>query len=365
MICAMVLSLGCGLIGGGDEEAEGEPGDDIRAEIQAEVAAEAEKSAEGASNADGQASAGTEASAGAETDTASVDGAPADVSAASSEGGSAIVTAMVENEEQARNLAWAHISQCITFDAGELNATLITGDWFVNGTDQASRDYGFWKIPSATAKVTPHDTQARIWESAVSSQCSLDSMKAVPAKSRVVADAAGAGAAVWSYLVQCIPTLSTEIFQSVQDPARGRWTVVISPDQPNKLGTWTVNPDTGVVAPHTEPARLWDSAVRLGCTAEVVKPLLQPTPVPTATPVVVEISAAVTNLWSYLVKCGPGLTVEGLQATWNPVMNEWIVITAPGLEVDYGIWTVRPDGSISPSNMEATRRDELSIAGTC
>ena len=138
-----------------------------------------------------------------------------------------------------------------------------------------------------------------------------------------------------------------------------------SPDQPNKLGAWTVNPDTGVVAPHTEPARLWDSAVRLGCTAEVVRPLLQPTPVPAPTAAVVEISAAVTNLWSYIVKCESGLTVEHLQATWNPVKEEWIIVTAPDIEVDYGVWTVRPDGSISPSNKEATRRDQLSISGGC
>ena len=366
MICVMVLALGCGLIGGGDDEAEGEPGDDIRAEIQAELDAEAGESSEAGPDADDPDSEEAGASGESETETQAAEAAPpAEVPAAATGEASPVGTPVVENEEQARNLAWAHISQCITFNAAELKATLITNNWFVNGTDQASREYGFWKIPSATAKVTPHDTQARKWESAIASQCSAESLESVPIQSRVVSDAAGAGTAVWSYLIQCIPALSTEGFQSVYDPAKGQWAVVISPGQTSELGTWVVNPDTGAVTPHTEPARLWDSAVRLGCTAEVVDPLLQPTAAPPPTPVVVEISAAVTNLWSYLVKCESNLTEANLQATWNPVTKEWIVITAPGLEVDYGVWTVRPDGSISPSNLEASRRDQLSIGGTC
>jgi len=371
LVCLMVSALGCGLIGGGDDEEEevgGGAGDDIRAQIQAELAAEAEAagSSEGASSADGEETAETESSTDTTTDT-TTEAPPASETSAEvpADAAGVIAATVVENEEQARNLAWAHISQCITFNAAELNATLITGNWFVNGTDQASRDYGFWKIPEATAMVSPHDTQARKWETAIESQCSQDSMKSVPTQSRAVSDAAGASTAVWSYLVQCVPALSTEIFQSVFDPAKGQWTVVISQDHPDKLGTWVVNPNTGAVAPHTEPARLWDSAVRLGCTSEVVQPLLQPTPVPAPTHVVVEITAAVTNLWSYLVKCGPGLTEGDLQATWNPVKSEWIVITAPGIEVDYGVWTVRQDGSITPSNQEATRREELSVGGTC
>lgn len=357
LICVIASSLGCGLIGGGDDEDEAlaGPSEQLRTQIQEEVAKDGKGASANAPEPTAPPSPETEAPPEPATPTPTAPAEEAIPDAA----------AVVENEEQARNLAWAHISQCIAFNAGELNAILITGNWFVNGTKEASRDYGFWKIPSTTAKVKPHDTQARKWESAIESQCSPESMESVPAQGRLVPDAAAAGTAVWSYLVQCIPTLSTEIFQSVYDPAKGQWAVVISPNQPNELGTWIVNPDTGAVAPHTEPARLWDTAVILGCTAEVLGPLLKPTPVPAPTPVVVEISAAVTNLWSYLVKCGPGLTVEELQATWNPVKKEWIVITAPGTEVDYGVWTVRPDGSISPGNQEATRRDQLSIGGGC
>jgi len=370
LVCAMVASLGCGLIGGDDEPAE--EGSARRAQLLTEVEEGAKATAEAASadNSEGDAAADeaaapetevtpdSQAEAEATPDTDTTAEAPTDevIPAAAT---------LVENEEQARNLAWAHISQCINFASAELEATLITGAWFVKGKDQASRDYGFWKIPSATAMVTPHDAQARKWESAVESKCSADTMKSVPSQVRVVADAAGAGAAVWSYLVPCISGLSTELFQSVFDPAEGQWTVVIAPEYPEQMGTWVVNPDTGEITPHNEIAGMWASAVSFGCTAEVVKPLLQPTPVPPPTPAVSEISAAVTNLWFYLVKCGPGLTVADLQATWNPVKNEWMVITAPETTVDYGVWTVRPDGGILPSNQESRRREQLSLGGAC
>ena len=273
-------SLGCGIIGGGDDNTAVEEGDKLRAQIQEELSAEAKTATKAESASEGDDLTDTDAEPVAETD-----GQPAEADAAAEAEAPAPVDqaepvnpdapVVVEDEAQARNLAWAHLSQCITFSADELEATLITGNWFVNGTAAASRDYGFWKIPSTSAMVSPHDTQAHGWESAINSQCSQESMAALPAQAKAIIGAEAAGTAVWSYLVQCVPDLSTEVFQSVLDPGRGRWTVVISPDQPNQLGTWLVAPDTGAVTPHTEPARLWDSAVRLGCTDEVLQPRLQ------------------------------------------------------------------------------------------
>ena len=266
---------------------------------------------------------------------------------------------MVGNEEQARNLVWAYISQCITFASNELEATQITGNWYVKGNSDATRDYGFWEIDAATGGVSPHDTRSRGWESAVAAKCSPDSLQAIAMRSQIIPDAAGATASVWSFLVQCVPTLPRESLDATFDPAQGKWVVVTKPESNDDFGTWTVDAELGVLDPYTDVSRQWESVVRLGCTADLVEPLLKPTPV------VVEITSAVTNLWSYLVKCAPGLTVDDLQATWNPVMSEWIVITSPDSGADYGVWTVRGDGSITPENQEANRRNLLSTAGTC
>ena len=228
-----------------------------------------------------------------------------------------------------------------------------------HGKGEATRDYGFWEINAATGEVAPHDIQSRSWDSAVAAGCSPDSLQAVVTRTKIIPDAAGASASLWSFLVQCIPTLLPESFEATFDPAQGKWVVVTKPESSDQFGTWTVDPETGALDPYTEVSRQWKSVVGLGCTADLVKPMLKPTPA------VVEITAAVTNLWSYLVKCAPGLTAGNLLATWNPVKSEWIVITSPDADADYGVWTVCRDGSVSPGNQEASRRDLLSTAGTC
>ena len=120
---------------------------------------------------------------------------------------------------------------------------------------------------------------------------------------------------------------------------------------------------TGDVKPYAGLAEAWDSAVKLECSTEAMAPLVTPTPVPTPTPAVKEIADAVTNLWAHLVKCAPALTVADLVATWNPVNDEWVVVTKAGIAVDYGVWIVREDGTIKPENREAIRRNvEVGLA---
>ena len=353
VLCLAALSMGCGLIGGdGEPEEASEPGDELRAQVQAELAAEdGDKPALEKDAAVEGASEETKADVPAESEAEPPPKAEPETNA-----GPALV---LENGEQARDLAWAYISQCITFASSELGATQIAGNWYVKGNGAATRDYGFWEIDAATGKVAPHDSQSRRWESAVAAGCSPDSVQAIATRTQIIPDAAGASASVWSFLVQCVPTLLRESFEATFDPAQGKWVVVTKLESSDQFGTWMVDAESGTLDAYTQLSRQWESVIGLGCTADLVKPLLKPTPV------VVEITAAVTNLWSYLVKCAPGLTIEDLQATWNPVKSEWIVITSPDTDTDYGVWTVRRDGTISPDNLEANRRDLLSTAGTC
>ena len=102
--------------------------------------------------------------------------------------------------------------------------------------------------------------------------------------------------------------------------------------------------------------------MKLECSAEAMATLITPTPVPTPTP---DITGAVTNLWAHLVKCAPALTVDDLVATWNPLSDEWVVVTKPEVAVDYGVWIVKEDGSIIPENREAVRRDADATQAAC
>lgn len=156
-----------------------------------------------------------------------------------------------------------------------------------------------------------------------------------------------------------------EIFEATQDPARGEWVVVTKTDSGREFGTWKVTDMTGELKPYAGAAQAWDSTVKLECSAEAMAALVTPTPVPTLAPAVKEIAEAVTNLWARLVKCAPALTLDELVATWNPVGNEWVVVTKPGLAVDYGVWIVREDGSIIPENREAVRRDAEAGLAAC
>jgi hypothetical protein len=136
-------------------------------------------------------------------------------------------------------------------------------------------------------------------------------------------------------------------------------------DLGREFGTWKVTELTGDLKPYAGLAQAWDSTVKLECSAESMAALVTPTPVPTPVPAVKDITEAVTNLWAHLVKCAPALTVADLVATWNPVNSEWVVVTKPGVTVDYGVWVVREDGTINPENREAVRRNVQASLEAC
>ena len=205
----------------------------------------------------------------------------------------------------------------------------------------------------------PQDPKSHGWKSAVAAGCGPDSVQAIAGSAKKVPDASGAVASGWSFLVPCVPALSLESFEATFDPAQVKWVVVTKPASSDGFGTWTIDPESGGLGPYDVVSRQWDSAVGLGCGADLLKTLLKPTPV------VEDIGAAVSNLWFYAVKCSPAVTVADLQATWNPVSGEFIVITSPDSATDYGVWTVRQDGPISPGNKEASRRALMSTGSAC
>lgn len=363
LLALLALSLGCGLIGGGAVEEM----TSVLADTQANPEADQGETADDqtGTESEGQSEPGAAAETQAETEPAAED----EPVAAAADPEPAADPVLVPDPQLPRDLTWAHLSQCVTLKPIELEATLINSDWFVTGSAEATRAYGFWKVDAITGTVTPHDTHSRQWQAAVDAQCSPESLQAIvlPAgpQAPVIGDADSAVSTVWSFLTRCFSNLDREIFEATRVAARGEWVVVTKPNSAREFGTWKVSEVTGELKPYAGQAHAWDSAVKLECSAEAMAPLVTPAPLPTPTRAVVEITDAVRNLWAYLVKCAPDLTVEELVATWNPVNDEWIVVTKPGGAVDYGVWTLKEDGSMIPDNREAVRRNVEVGLETC
>ena len=288
---------------------------------------------------------------------------------AEAESAAAAAGVLVQGAELARNLAWVHLSQCVSLKSIELAATFIKPDWFIASSAEATRAYSFWKVDAASGAVTPHDTLSLKWQATFDLQCSTESMEAVATLARletpVIADAADAVATVWSFLSRCIPGLEKEIFEATRDPSLGEWVVVTKTDSVRQFGTWRVAELAGGLKPYAGMAQVWDPTEKPECSAEAMASLGTPTPFPTPTPAVKDFTEAVTNLWAHLVKCAPAMTVSDWQATWNPANGEWVVVTKPGVTVDYGVWVVRKYGSIIPENREAVRRNTQAGLAAC
>ena len=372
--------MGCGLIGGGGDGEEEFTGSDqtIDSENLKETSALANaEGGEGATEADAKpevegdpkAEAAAEAEAEAEP-AATEEPAAADPEAEAGAGPQAAADpVLVQDADLARDLAWVHLSQCVTLKSTELDATLINAEWFIASSAEATRPYGFWKVDAVTGAVVPHDTLSRQWQATFDSQCSPESLDAIVMptgpQAAVILDAADAMATVWSFMSRCYPNLELDIFEATHDPAREEWVVVTKPDSGREFGTWKVTELTGELRPYAGLAQSWDSTVKLECSPEDMAALVTPTPVPTPAPAVKELAEAVTNLWAHLVKCAPVMTVDDLVATWNPVNEEWVVVTRPGVGVDYGVWSIREDGSIIPENLEAVRRSNEADLAAC
>ena len=359
--CFVLLFLGCGLIGGdGEEEGSGDNPLTPRPEILTKLAAVAAPDAESV-----QATAEAEAAREAEEKAAEEEKSEAEPEP------TPVPALVVETEDVARNLVWVHLRQCITLTSTDLIATLITGDWYVNDAAESKTKIGLWKVTAGSGAVEPNDVLSRQWEMIISSECSPESLKALttptpaPTITPAIADGPAAIAVVWSYLAQCLPTISIENFETRFIPSQDWWVITTKTDSATDFGGWTVNNTTGILSPYAGFSREWDSVVKLQCNAEALASLSTPTPVPTVTPAVIDGTQALTTLWSYLVKCAPTMTVDELAATLNPAKGEWIVITKPGLPTDYGVWTVTSGGVIAPDNREAARRDSQARAGTC
>lgn len=197
---------------------------------------------------------------------------------------------VAKTASQARNLVWAYLSRCVSFDPSRLNAVEVNQDWLVRVPLDGSQEYGTWKVRSKSGELDPYDLIAREWRALVESECQTEALNKLllptptitpaptftpiptptrtptprpdPTPVRAVKSTTDAIATVWAYLVKCFPTLTTSNLESTLDPASGQY--VVKDKGTAVYGVWRVDRLDGMVNPDNSIARSRDQTVRSG-----------------------------------------------------------------------------------------------------
>ena len=170
----------------------------------------------------------------------------------------------------ARNLAWAHLSRCASFDPKDLATYQVQSDWFIKALGDSTQQYGIWRIDSFSGQLNPHDPLADEWQEFLKSDCdpAIRTVLVMPtatpkpfAPTPILRTANEAINTIWAYLVKCYPTLKTSELEAVLDPAPGEY-LVKERNSAAFYGVWRVDRFTGRISPDNVRARSRDIAVK-------------------------------------------------------------------------------------------------------
>jgi hypothetical protein len=162
--------------------------------------------------------------------------------------------------EEAIELAWAFLSQCVSLSVNELEARQINGQWFVQATGESPDLYGVWKVDPGSGSVEAHNIRARQWAPQINSECTQETFAQFyvatpgPPIGADITDAEQAMTSLWATLVKCYPTIQTGSLQATLNPARAEWIVTGKPEVTTNYGVWVVR-SNGEVVPHNRQAQ--------------------------------------------------------------------------------------------------------------
>ena len=191
-------------------------------------------------------------------------------------------TPVAESQSQARNLVWAHLSRCVSFDPNDLTAVPVRDDWFVKASEGGPQTYGTWKVDSVSGGLEPYDLLAREWQTVVDSECSPEDLSVLvvptptltpqatptptptprpsPTSTPVLRSTSEAIATLWAYLVKCFPTLDVSDLESTLDPPTGEY--IVKDEGSSVYGVWRVGRIDGDISPDNDRARSRNQTVR-------------------------------------------------------------------------------------------------------
>ena len=161
--------------------------------------------------------------------------------------------------DDARNLAWAYLAQCISLAFGDLEARQIQGEWFVQATGEAPDKYGLWKVDTETGQVLAHNIRARQWDPLVNQNCTSEVFSAFftptpsPLLNANITEAGQAVTTLWATLVNCYPNMLASDLDATLNQAQGNWVITTKPEVNANYGVWAVSSD-GTVSPQNRQA---------------------------------------------------------------------------------------------------------------
>lgn len=255
VVLGAVLLLACNPLGDGDDEANVddneivEVGNQINSENRNQGNQLTEQPGQGPDNQLAQAS-----PTNAQTGTASTEASESPESPGESPApDKPTAEAATFSPEEARDLVWAYLSQCVGLTPAELEAHEIRGEWFVQATGDSPDKYGLWKVDPATGAVQPHNIRAREWDPLVNPDCTRELFNGFftptppPLLNSAVTEANHAVTTLWAALVKCHPALRVEELQATLNSAKAEWVVTTKPEAHTNYGIWIVQGDGSII----------------------------------------------------------------------------------------------------------------------
>ena len=283
------------------------------------------------------------------------------------------------SKDTAQKLLWVYLSQCITFESTDIEASQVSGEWYVRAKLQSPYKTGLWRIAIGSKEIEPYDSLAEEWKDLIQTGCDPDRVTMLTTPRSYVTNESEAAVVLWSYLITCFSDLKLDEVVSRSNPVQGEWIVATEEvelsrvPRPINFGVWTLNASTAVLKPKDGLAQRWQAYIASPCAPDLLEGILPlipvpsptETPFPTATPPVTTTQDAVTAVWAYLVSCYPHLQARSLSAATDPSSGDWIVTQPADLETGPPIWTVNLDGRVSPRNVAAESKEARIKQGDC
>ena len=286
---------------------------------------------------------------------------------------------VILSQDTAQKLLWVYLSQCITFESTDIEASQVSNEWFVRAKLQSPYKTGLWRIAIGSKEIEPYDGLAKEWQDLILTGCDPDRVTMLATPRSYVTNESDATVVLWSYLITCFSDLKMDEVVSRSNPVQGEWIVTTKEvelsrvPRPINFGVWTLNASTAVLTPKDGLAQRWQAYIASPCAPDLLEAILPlipvpsatETPFPTATPPVTTAQNAVTAVWAYLVSCYPDLQASSLTAATDPSSGDWIVTQPADLETGPPIWTVNLDGRVSPRNAAAESKEARIKQGNC